>query len=511
MKPSVICGILKTMKKTADVLTTAYLALLFVIYPFYMKQGYVEIGKAKFFFWIHISISAAAILTLFFLIQLIRNWKENIRKIDATDFMVLLFSISLFVTYFFAVDRKEALWGTEGWNMGLITYGLLCLLYFMLQVLWIPEKIILWMALGASGVVYLLGILDRFSIHLIALEIRSPVFISTLGNINWFTGYLVVFTSVSAALFLLAKEKVSIILSGGITLLGFTAGFGQGSSSVFLFFAGLFAVLLWLSVTEKARMLRLMILWGMWCFSAQVIRLLRILIPDGYRYDTDNLCGTFTEGNLTIYLLIAGLLLLSAVLLGMKRAVGRGRWIRAGMLILTGVLAAGIAGMMIYSYLSVREGMRMPAFYERLPWGDDSFGNGRGMTYRAAMMLLTQMNPLRKLIGVGQDCFSVYAYSIPQIADELWQYFGNERLTNAHNEVLTMLVNQGLIGTLLYLGVFGTYLYRVGKKAKNPYSISIAVAVICYLVHNIVSFANVLNLPFLIILLAMGEKWCKIQ
>ena len=511
MKLSVICGILRAMKKTADVLITAYFVLLFVIYPFYMKEGYVEIGKAKFSFWIHISISAAAILVLFFLIQLIRNWKENIRKVDATDLMVLLFGVSLIVTYFFAVEQKEALWGTEGWNMGFLTFGVLCLLYFMVQVLWIPEKKILWIALGSSGVVYLLGILDRFSIHLIPLEIRSPVFISTLGNINWFTGYLVVFTSVSAALFLLVKEKGSVILSGGITLLGFTAGFGQGSSSVFLFFAGLFAVLLWLSATEKTRMLRLMMLWGMWCLSAQIIRLMRILIPNGYQYDTDNLCGCFTEGNLTIYLFIVGLLLLFLVLWGIKRTVGVGIWIRRGMLILTGILAAGIAGMMIYSYLSVWEGMKMPDFYERLPWGDDSFGNGRGMTYRAAMMLLTQMNPLQKLIGVGQDCFSVYAYSIPQIANDLWQYFGNDRLTNAHNEVLTMLVNQGLIGTLLYLGIFGAYLYRVGKSAKNSYSISIAVAVICYLVHNTVSFANVLNLPFLIILLAMGEKWCKIQ
>ena len=152
----------------------------------------------------------------------------------------------------------------------------------------------------------------------------------------------------------------------------------------------------------------------------------------------------------------------------------------------------------------------MPTLYDRLPWGDDSWGNGRGMTYRSAMMILTQMTPLQKLVGVGQDCFSAYAYSIPQVADELWQYFGNDRLTNAHNEILTMLVNHGIVGTISYLGIFITYLYKTGKQSKNLYSISIAVAVICYLVHNMVSFANVLNLPFLIILLAMGVKWCKI-
>ncbi len=253
-----------------------------------------------------------------------------------------------------------------------------------------------------------------------------------------------------------------------------------------------------------------MILWGMWCLSAQIIRLMRMLIPDGYQYDTENLCGDFTGGSLTIYLFIVGGLLLGAVSILMKRKEQTGRWIRRGLGFFGGILAAGAAVMMLYSYLCVSKGMELSELYDRLPWGDDSWGNGRGMTYRAAIMLLTQMTPLQKLVGVGQDCFFAYAYSIPQVADELWLYFGNERLTNAHNEILTMLVNHGIIGTVSYLSIFITYLYKTSKQSQNTYSISIAVAVICYLVHNMVSFANVLNLPFLIILLAMGAKWCKI-
>ncbi len=394
--------------------------------------------------------------------------------------------------------------------MGFALYGVLCLLYLMLRLLWKPDKWILYLALFASGVIFLLGILDRFSIYLIPLDIRNPGFLSTLGNINWFTGYLVIFTAVGASLFLLSEEKEMTVFSAVITLLGFAAGFGQGSSSVFLFFAGLFSALLWIASYEKGRMPRLMILWGIWCLSAQIIRLMRMLIPDGYQYDTENLCGDFTGGSLTIYLFIVGGLLLSAVSILMKRKERTGKWIRRGLGLFGGILAAFVAVVMLYSYFCVSKGMELSELYDRLPWGDDSWGNGRGMTYRTAMMILTQMTPLQKLVGVGQDCFSAYAYSIPQVADELWQYFGNDRLTNAHNEILTMLVNHGIIGTISYLSIFITYLYKTSKQSQNTYSISIAVAVICYLVHNMVSFANVLNLPFLIILLAMGVKWCKI-
>ena len=498
------------MKKTANLLVTAYLLLLLVVYPFYMKEGYVEIGKAKYSFWIRISLSTAAILLLFFVIQLIRELKEKSLHLQATDVSILIFAGTLFLTFVLAVDRKEALFGTEGWNMGFALYGVLCLLYLMIQLLWKPDKWILYLALFASGVIFLLGILDRFSIYLIPLEIRNPGFLSTLGNINWFTGYLVIFTAVSASLFLLSEEKAMTVFSAIITLLGFAAGFGQGSSSVFLFFAGLFLTLLWIASYEKRRMPRLMILWGMWCLSAQIIRLMRMLIPDGYQYDTENLCGDFTGGNLTIFLLVIGGLLLGGASILVKRKE-HGRWIRRGLGIFGGILAAFVAVVMLYSYFCVSKGMELPEFYDRLPWGDDSWGNGRGMTYRAAMMILTQMTPLQKLVGVGQDCFSAYAYSIPQVADELWQYFGNDRLTNAHNEILTMLVNHGMIGIISYLSIFITYVYKTVKQSKNPYSISIAVAVICYLVHNMVSFANVLNLPFLIILLAMGVKWCNIM
>ena len=43
------------------------------------------------------------------------------------------------------------------------------------------------------------------------------------------------------------------------------------------------------------------------------------------------------------------------------------------------------------------------------------------------------------------------------------------------------------------------------KGAKNPSFYLFSVCIVCYLVHNMVSFAQVLNFPFIILLLAMGE------
>ena len=97
------------------------------------------------------------------------------------------------------------------------------------------------------------------------------------------------------------------------------------------------------------------------------------------------------------------------------------------------------------------------------------------------------------------------------VSQMLQEYFAGNRLTNAHNELLTMLVNFGIVGTMSYYGIYISYLHSMMKNDRNPYGLSIGIAVACYVIHNMVSFANILNLPFLIVLLAMGQKCCIIS
>ena len=42
------------------------------------------------------------------------------------------------------------------------------------------------------------------------------------------------------------------------------------------------------------------------------------------------------------------------------------------------------------------------------------------------------------------------------------------------------------------------------KGEKNPSFYLFSVCIVCYLVHNMVSFAQVLNLPFAFLLMGMG-------
>lgn len=505
------------IKKISNLFTNAYLLILFCIYPFYMPKGYVDIGEAKYRFFLYVSLAALTILIFLAILGSIKgircrrkegeayliNWSRF--RISITDLPVVLLALEVSLSYYLSDFRKEAFWGTEGWRIGLILILSLCGLYFVISRQWKSSPYIWYAAMAASGVVFLLGVLDRFSIYLIPLSIRDPAFISTLGNINWFCGYLTVLVPVGACIFLSAKTLAEKWISGCYLFVAFAAGFCQGSDSVFLFFGALFLILLWVSISEKEWVSRWFFLIGVWGVAGGAVRFLTELFPEGYNYEWDNFCFKAASSNwlvpVVFFCLAAGLILKKKNI----KFPENNRGIQRIRVLLAGIFIAVVFFWAVLSFWNIRWGTsglgeNYPFFFH----GD--WGNGRGATWSAGIRIFKEMDGIGKLFGIGPDCFSAYAYSQPQIAGLLRDYFGDSRLTNAHNELLTSLVNIGIVGTVFYFGIFVSGMVRCLKEAKKKsYLLIPAVSIFCYLVHNMVSFAQVLNLPYVFLILAMGE------
>ena len=86
--------------------------------------------------------------------------------------------------------------------------------------------------------------------------------------------------------------------------------------------------------------------------------------------------------------------------------------------------------------------------------------------YSAGIQILKEFPLIRKLFGAGPDCFACCAYAMPELSDMLYRYFGSARLTNAHNELLTCLVNTGIFGFIFYLGIFVSFIIGSGKHKQ---------------------------------------------
>lgn len=523
------------IKKAGNLFVTAYLLLIFCVYPFYMKEGYVDMGEGKYEFFLYCSLGALLVLAIIALFRNIQVITERYRlkeaylvdwekiRISSTDVFVLMYLGLLSFSGLLSEFRREALWGADGWHMGLILWAVLCVLYFFVSRFWEERKWMWYMASIASAVIFFLGIGDSFSFYLISLPVREAGFISTLGNINWFCGYLSVLAPIGICFWFFRstsfrEQKIqSYILEtvcpGIYIVLAFMAGLCQGSNSVFLWFGGLFFVLLWIGVSKREWLANWFFLVFLWGLSAQLIRLLRVLFPGKYNYELNNLCGFFTETNLSLWIGLVGLAgwIIMLCLKKSRRDIRsqETETADAGRKILAGILLGSI---LLWATLSaVNTWTDLSGFLDAgLFLWNESWGNGRGAAFKAGFRMFGEMSLVQKLIGVGPDCFASYAYSIDEVAVCLREYFGGSRLTNAHCELITSFINVGILGTLCYVGIFVSFIRRCFMHGAEKAKFYIpAICAVCYLCHNVVSFAQVLNLPFVILIVAMGERMLR--
>lgn len=508
---------------------TAYFLIITVFYPLYIRDGYHGIGNAKFSFFRDVTLMTAGILMLLLVIQLLykvfyRRKKipiaEHYRNLSVTDWFVYGYLVSVLLSYLFTLYQKEAFWGTEGWYMGLCSQIMFIGIYFFFSRYFMWRKEFLYAILGSSFLVFLLGILNRYSIYPIELAGQTPTFISTLGNINWFCGYLAVISPLGMALHWNGLETnentegvylwVEHLISGIYVWIAVLVGIIQGSSSVSLVFVSVFLLLFYHSFDENDKMLRFLELCLLFILSCLTVRILRYAPGMKMNYE-GSLSNLLVSGNLTLYIGIGILLLYILMHILIRKwqfRICRYRKLRyaswvvgvglpvlyAILLIANSLLANGLPGLAGQSAFTFNQG----------------WANSRGATWESAFLAYLHMSPLQKLVGIGPDCYAQYIYAVPDLAERVYAWFGDARLTNAHNEWLTILVNIGALGLFSYAGIFISAVVRFLRKAKEQPMLYLCVAaVLSYSIHNIVSFQQVLNTPFVFLIMGIGEGLCR--
>jgi O-antigen ligase len=88
--------------------------------------------------------------------------------------------------------------------------------------------------------------------------------------------------------------------------------------------------------------------------------------------------------------------------------------------------------------------------------------------------------------------------------------FGTLRLTNAHNEWLTILVNQGIVGIVGFAGIICSAVYRYIKDRKVCIAPAVCgIGILAYTINNIFSFQTSMNVPTMFVLLGIGEAYMR--
>ena len=479
-----------------------YLIMICSFLPMYMRTGYYELGEAKAWCYYFISIAFIIIIPIadfFYHKRKISDYKDIIigkikkeRELTYTQIFLLATLFSCILSFVFSIDKRTAFFGYEGWRCGLLTMLFIlfyCHIYSRFSKL---NMYMLYLCLVVPFLEFGHGVLNRMGIYPVEIYASNNSFLATLGNINWYSGFLSIFVPLGMGiLYRITLFTYDFWMAFIYTTLGFAAIFMQGSEGAVLIIIAAFVLLIWHSLDDRTLIKRLLIVAMALGVSMSLVDVMFNILRFNYTYESNHL--------MNICLSHAGFIIFAAAffLYQMERLFAeikvpfreKDYKIIYGVLLAIGVIGTGYYFCNIFS---------------------DDFGNGRGLIWRVSLDIFKSLSPWQQLVGVGQDCMSSYIQKDGQLTAFVLDSFNGTMLTNAHNDILTVLIERGLIGVVCYIGLFAAILYELlKKKEKEPAAIVCGLPIFSYLVFNLVSFAQITSMPYVYILIGLGVSMTR--
>lgn len=499
------------------------------VIPLYYTNGYYGIATSKEMVFMKAAkallvLSAAEILLAGINLSADkRSWKEKAEELrnslSMTEVCAICFGAVLCCSFLFTDYREEALWGAEGWYMGFLTQLALLASFFQIVHVWKKHLWIPAILFPVSLIQFFAGYLNRFGIYPIEMPGANPQFIAFIGNINWYCGYMV--TVLFGAVYLvwsgIANRTWKKVFLYGYLLIGFASLVTQGSDSGILVLSGVLVLLFYLSLKDGKKMCSfwcVMLLLSAACFITWMIRQCMPTAVTYSEWTTEILTNTAFPVVLTI--------ISAAMVFWLQERLKKDRYPQK-MAVCCGRIATvilvisfiAIAVIMICNWLY--PGMLGVLSEISLLRFSPQWGSERGTTWMAGISCFAQQGAGKKLIGIGPDCMGIY--TIMDAGDELKELlreqFGGLKLTNAHNEWITVLADYGILGVGSYAGMLITAVIRyikTGLKGKEPYmwvAGACGLGIFAYTLHNMVSFQQVTNVTVMYILMGIGEAYTK--
>lgn len=504
--------------KLLQEVTIIYVFLMLTVYPFYLRNKYYDIGNAKWQFFFFLTVGAGAIMSvllLFYIIEGLRyhevkNVIRNIR-LSIVDWLVFAYALAVLISTLLSPYKEQIIWGCDGWYMGLVSQMCFVLIYFFVSRCWRWECSTVICCLGAAFFVFLLAVLMRFRIDPLALysgldEQYIVNFLSTIGQITWYSSYMVILFPLGLFAFWYYDSKYVRIFSGIFTAVGFMTMVTQNADSAFIAFGLLIFALFWISM-ESNRKFRHFLEIVMICFLCfKVVGICQQIFPEKV-VPLDVISIFFSQSSLTwIILFVTVILYLCFRCLEKYKKIDISK-IKDIRMVFLGFLLAGILGIIIYIYLNTTK--KLPVHFQsgnHYLLFDEYWGNNRGSSWMIAVKSFLQGNFIRKIFGCGPDGFSSFTRKF--FKEELAAKWGDSLiLCCAHNEWLNALVNLGIVGGVIYIGIFISAIYRFFSKSKeHPELTAIVFSIICYMGHNFFCYQQIVCTPIIFILMGVGES-----
>lgn len=523
----------KDFYKIGGGISLIYLAIILLIYPLYIHDGYYDILQVKFkFFWV-LTLAYTVIMLVFLLLHaltlkngmrkslyfslFIREEEEKKKPFLATDipffFLILIFLISMIHSGYI----YETWWGSTGRYMGSFTWLLLFFAYFFVSRFYRFKKIHLLFLSISIALQAAWGISDFFWMNLFHFfdlvedKILWSTFAGGIGNINGYTSLMISYTGLFAGLYLGEKKwkwSLLFLLMYAYTLLA--AFYGMSDNVVFALFV-LFLVLPFFCFGKKERLLNCLDLYLAFFL---MMKFATFFIPEtGSSYNGGEKGFFLQLGFTTIpFFAIAVLGILRLVITKLKEE-SIGKVLRPiYILVLISILLAVV---FVFYDANVSHHLSFLESYSNYFRFDDSWGSGRGFIWKMGLNYLTKKMPFSQvLLGYGPDGYLMLTNDNYKVAISQSPY---QAIDNIHNEYLNLLLTIGIIGLISYLSLllssFKTLFTKKdwgeeGDFSERVFPFAAGLCLLCYVSQAVINIAVPMVLPVIFILsfMGLGEK-----
>lgn len=530
-KPDLLTDLSQLMEMGLSLVVTSYMLLMMVILPFYFTDGYAKIGTDKYNFFYKGTCIVGILFLVFWVGYLgIRTalWKREGRfisikqtllqcygKLSITDRFVLGYALVVILSYLFSdyragTDFGSAFVGVKGWYLGLRTQLFLVAVYFAVSRFWQKYKWLPALWIPVTLVVFVLGYLNRFGVRPVEMKNTTIEFLSTIGNMNWYCGYIVIiFFGGLHYLWTMSEEKawVNAVLGVWMTV-GFATLVTQGSRSGVVALVVMLLVLYLFSMKKEEKLLLFFACCMSLGFACMVTCMIRSFRPERFNY-ADGLTDLLTFSPLA-FVLLGGASVVCLLFVGLQK---RGK-LPMKLFSILGYVACSAAALAIIAFVilglinTAHPGSLGKLSQVSILTFNKEWGSYRGATWAAGIQCFADQNLSGKLFGVGPDSMAMYIKSgaNPELQDMIKECFKGRSLTNAHCEWLTVLVNNGLLGMICYAGLFVSAIVRFLKAGNTkPIAGACGFAILAYTVNNLFSFQQALSAVTVFMVLGMGE------
>ena len=478
----------KKKKNAAELPGTVYLCLLGIALPLTVHDAYFDITRTKAtVFWI---LTGALLAAALLLLCLDREERASLARPALPDWLFLVFALTQILSTLLFRDKPGGFLASDNRFQGILSFALYPVAFLFLRRRGALTPLVRFALLLGFSAAALLGVTELFGADLLGLRALSPErelirFLSTVGNISFYSALCVLFLPLAAYYALSAETPRAALAPALCALLALWGGMTSRAEG---FVLGVLAFFLLLPLlTKDARVLRRVP--ALWALAALAALLFAALMESRALYPPSELTRLLCSPRVMLPLFALCAALFWLLHRRDDAAILQAREVYIILFLL--LLAAGL-GFLLLANTLLRERLHGPI--AAVAVFSPSWGSDRGAEWASFWQMFCAAPWTQKLIGSGAGSLAAW--------DSAHRLFSDAVTDSAHNEYLHYLLTGGLIGLTAYLGLLFLALRRA-LRAPSRGRTALGLACAAYAVQAAVNLAQPFTTPLFFALLAL--------